>query len=166
MIKSIHHGTSILPKNKIEQIENFYQARYVVSCQIPGMKFGDVFYQANPNRSLGHDHYFRIVVSGKFPNEHAAISNCPYVLDSGKPREIQGALCHGQFHYSQSVHDFQDLPGGGFLDGGLEYTRSSGVFVSASIVLDPDGPYFKVFNGDTVTRCEFAPKHVFSRQKS
>jgi len=77
----------------------------------------DVFYVANPDRSLGHSNYFGMFLRG----DKVYINNA----ESCFSEPITGIVDGGTVYASRYRHDYTVTPGGGMIDGGRDYVRSS-----------------------------------------
>ena len=93
----------------------------------------DVFYVENPDRSLGHSNYFGMFVQGG----KVYINNA----ESAFSEPIAGIHTRdGTAIVSRYRHDYVER-GGCMIDGGRDYTRTSGHPVVYFVV---DGPNFKI----------------------
>jgi hypothetical protein len=123
-----------LTKSGITRAEAHYGAKYMgywVTKKPDGQWNEtpvDVFYQPNPDLSKGHSHYF-----GLFLNKR---DGRPYITDAkfAFSETIVGILTdNGEVIVSRYRHDFVQK-GGHFIDGGRDYTRSSGgKFVNVTV---------------------------------
>jgi hypothetical protein len=113
-------------EDAIAKIEEWYGAKYMGYWAIHGTADYswsdspvDVFYQPNPDVSKGHSHYF-----GMFRNENSQVMICN--AESAFSDPITGILTEdGEVIVSRYRRDFV-LKGNYFVDGGRDYTRSSG----------------------------------------
>jgi hypothetical protein len=77
----------------------------------------DVFYQPNPDKALGHSHYFGMFIQ----NDEVYITNAESAFAEG----MTGALCaDGEVIISRYVHDYIEKKGV-MIDGGRDYVRST-----------------------------------------
>lgn len=118
----VHHYRKVLNDAGIARCEDFYGAKYVGTFEIPGTPVRDVFYVADPDKSIGHDHYFGIHWTLK---SHLMISRFDHRLPNGDRLAIAGFVEDGVFYYSGCRHDCVFSPGGRMIDGGLDYTRTN-----------------------------------------
>jgi hypothetical protein len=113
-------------KDKIKIIENHYGAKYIGYWAVKwSERLGwssfpvDVFYQPNPDLSKGHTHYFGMHISER---GDLMISNA----ESAFSEPIAGVLTEdGEVIVSRFRHDYVTKDGQ-VIDGGRDYTRSSG----------------------------------------
>lgn len=93
----------------------------------------DVFYQPNPDVSLGHTHYFGMFVR----DEKLFITEASTAFSS----PIHGVLASdGEVIVSRYCHDFQQRKGV-MVDGGRDYIRSS--WPVTQVLVEVDGADFK-----------------------
>jgi len=121
-------------ETEIKILEKHYGAKYMGYWQIygnPNYRWSetpvDVFYQPNPDVSKNHSHYF-----GMYRNENAEAMICNAESAFGEP--ITGILTDdGEVIVSRYRRDFV-LKENYFIDGGRDYTRSSGgKFVNVTV---------------------------------
>lgn len=108
----------------IKTVEKKYNATFVGDFPIKTPQgwgsAGAVFYQANPDTSLGHKHLFGLHYNPF--TQQAVIYDASY-LDGMK---FTGAMLDdGMYAWSRDRHDYRQVPGGA-LDGGFDYTRVIG----------------------------------------
>ena len=117
----------------LDIIEERYGAKYMGYWCTKNLRGGwnerpvDVFYQPNPNKELGHSHYF-----GMFrQNTQVLITNA----ESCFSEPITGAVCDdGEVIVSRYRHNYIDKKGA-MIDGGRDYTRAStGKLVRVNVV--------------------------------
>ncbi len=131
----LYQSASIwLSKAGIELAEKQYNAKYMGGWCIKD-KHGnwselpvDVFYQPNPNRELGHSHYFGLFGRGNeimITDAQSAFSKVP----------LLGILEDGLVYVSRFRHDAVATPLGKFIDGGRDYIHSNfaGNFIKVSV---------------------------------
>lgn len=119
------------------QIEERYGAKYMGYWCTRNSRGGwnerpvDVFYQPNPNKALGHSHYFGMFIQ----NDSVYITNAA----SAFSEPLTGALCpDGEVIVSRYVHDYIEKKGV-MIDGGRDYVRSTtGKLIRVNVV----GPDF------------------------
>jgi hypothetical protein len=124
-LKTPEHGYHF-DSDKIKIIENHYGAKYLGywtvkwSENLGWSSFPvDVFYQPNPDVSKGHTHYFGMHISER---GDLMISNA----ESAFSEPITGILTDDdEVIVSRYRHDFV-VKEGYMIDGGRDYTRSSG----------------------------------------
>jgi|ADurb_H2B_02_Slu_FD_contig_101_143868_length_2047_multi_4_in_0_out_0_5 hypothetical protein len=101
----------------------------------------DIYYQPNPNVSLGHTHYFGLI----FQRGSAYITKG----DSAVAPLITAAVADdGEIIYSAYRHHYNvSKDRSVFIDGGRDYTRGGcGAFIMLKIV---DGEFYEVEQEDT-----------------
>ena len=114
-------------------IEDRYGAKYMGYWCTKNSRGGwnehavDVFYQPNPNKELGHSHYFGMFKHGV----EVYITNA----ESCFSEPLTGAVCSdGEVIVSRCVHDYIEKKGA-MIDGGRDYTRAStGKLIRVNVV--------------------------------
>jgi hypothetical protein len=128
----------------IKTISEKYNARYM-GCWCTQRKDGswnevpiDVFYDANPNRDLGHSNYIGVYIQASGHEEHG---RHVYITDakSAFSEPMTGSVCDdGEVIVSRYRHDYVEKKGA-MIDGGRDYAKTNGCkTVSVTI----DGPNF------------------------
>lgn len=112
------------PEN-IPRIEGHYSAKYLGYWCIK-LRSGawsdmpvDVFYQANPDVSLGHSHYFGLYIDQRT----GGLMICDAKSAFSEP--IVGVVDNDVVYVSRYRHDYIKTPNGYVIDGGRDYTRTS-----------------------------------------
>ena len=114
-------------------IEDQYGAKYMGYWCTKNSRGGwneqpvDVFYQPDPNKELGHSHYF-----GMFrQDDEVMITNA----ESCFSEPLTGAVCDdGEVIVSRYRHDYIEKKGA-MIDGGRDYTRAStGKLIRVNVV--------------------------------
>ncbi len=96
----------------------------------------DVFYQPNPDVSLGHKSYFGILKRSEPITGKDRVYICDATSAFSEP--IKGVICgDGEVLVSRYRHDFQ-TKGNCMIDGGRDYTRSSWPANYATVLIEGD----------------------------
>jgi hypothetical protein len=115
----------------IKYIEDEYGVRYVGYYDIPTPKgpLGPflIFYQENPNITLGHSHYMGVGfgLSGSYVFNAKSIEDASY----------NAIYINDKYICSRYRHDYQ-TEGSSMIDGGLDYTRCSGPITHQMKIVD------------------------------
>lgn len=109
----------------IHSIQDAYQATWVCETCVKTVD-GEwsnfpvaIFYQSNPTGN--YNHHFGMYYRNSF-----VICSVPSALEPFEAVSLDGE----HFYYSRFRHDFYSFPGGGFVDGGRDYTRFGGLDIS------------------------------------
>lgn len=120
----------------IRKIEERYGAKYMGYWCTKNLRGGwnelpvDVFYQPNPDKALGHSHYFGMFIQ----NDSVYITNA----ESCFSEPLTGAVClNGEVIISRYVHDYIER-NGVMIDGGRDYTRTNKCKLIRVNVVGPD----------------------------
>ena len=141
MEKVIVNNGRHCPLVNIASVEEKYNAKFVGQFCLKTIDGtwadapADVYYVANPNKELGHSHYFGIIVR----------NSTVYITkgDSGVEGSIYAVIADdGEVLYSKYRHDFNESKDKSvWIDGGRDYTRTSSPTIELKIV---DGEFYKV----------------------
>lgn len=133
----INNPVYIDPK-KVEEIyteRDGVPVKYVCSSALDNEEFAlDIFYRETPHPKFGN-RYFGLYVNG---TGHLMI------VGADKIEAAEFAMLadkNGDLHYSAHRHDFKNVEGVGFIDGGRAYTRMGGNPI-------PTPLYYKMKDGE------------------
>lgn len=138
----INHNLSDSTWDFIHNLEQHYNVKFVVVTQVKtcdgNWTDGEfyIFYQANPDKQMGHSHY----MGYGFDKTGGYVFNAlPYVNSLGGISAVKNSLT-GEVIYSKYRHDYVTMESDPniFIDGGRNYTRmgGSGTPVTLQIVDD------------------------------
>ncbi len=140
-------------KDGIQKIEEKYGAKYMGywCTKAPGGYWNespvDVFYQPNPDTSLGHTHYFGMFIKrDPYTGEG---TGTVYITEASSAFSdpIAGILTDdSEVIVSRYRHDYVEKDGR-MIDGGRDYTRCS---MHPSVVITVDGDKFVVSEREDV----------------
>ena len=94
----------------------------------------DVFYDANPNRDLGHSNYIGVYIQASAHEEHG---RHVYITDakSAFSEPMTGAVCeNNEVIVSRYRHDCVEK-NGAMIDGGRDYAKTNGC-KTVSVIVD------------------------------
>lgn len=128
---------------KINRIEDAYGVKFIGDFCVK-LANGDwtdfpvaIFYQANPNRELGHSNYLGV------HRTHWATSPPAWIVTNGESAFSEGIMGvvadDGEVIYSKYRHDYvTSVDGSVFIDGGRNYTKTSLTRKIVKLVINKD----------------------------
>ena len=113
------------PISKTEMVEKIYSEKdgvpikYVCSTDLRNSDVpADIFYRATPHPEFGNKYFGILPFNGQ-----------TYITDADMVEGFEFGMVEnddGELEYSESHHMYKSFMNGNFIDGGREYTRSSG----------------------------------------
>lgn len=119
----VHNEPYWFDNQMINGAEDHYKAKYMGSWCVKDKKGNwtdspvEVFYNPEPDISLGHSNYLGLYTS----------NNNVFVCDAASAFEasIYGLTYGNEVYVSKYRHDFVSTPDGSFIDGGRDYVKTN-----------------------------------------